>query len=95
MFLVISWVITGAVFGSVGIAWIASALSDGPRPDPNLGAMFLLLFLTTLIGAVGGGILASMARRKFADNKRRLDQLALLPFLAAVVLVGYAARHGI
>jgi hypothetical protein len=31
-----------------------------------------------------------MARRKFAGNKRRLDQLALLPFLAAVALVGYA-----
>jgi ABC-type Fe3+ transport system permease subunit len=78
------------VFGSIGVAQIASALSDGPRPDPNLDAMFLLLFLTTAFGAVGGGILASMVRRKFAYNKRRLDQLALLPFLAAAVLVGYA-----
>jgi ABC-type Fe3+ transport system permease subunit len=90
LFLIISWVLTGAVFGSVGVAWIASALSDGPRPDPNLDAIFLSLFLTTMIGAVGGGILAGMARRKFAGNKRRLDQLALLPFLAAVALVGYA-----
>ena len=90
MFLIISWVVTGAVFGSVGVAWVASALSEGPRPDPNLDAMFLLLFLTTVAGAAGGGILAAMARRKFADNKRKLDQLALLPFLAAAGLVGYA-----
>lgn len=90
MFLIIGWVLTGAVFGSIGVASIASALSNGPRPDPNLDAIFLSLFLTTIVGAVGGGILASMARRKFADNKRRLDQLALLPFLAAVALVGYA-----
>lgn len=95
MFLIISWVVTGALFGSIGVALIASALSDGPRPDPNLDAIFLSLFLTTLVGAVGGGMLASMARRKFADNKRRLDQLALLPFLAAAGLVAFAARHGI
>ena len=76
--------------GSVGVAWVASALSEGPRPDPNLDAMFLLLFVTTVSGAVGGGILAGVARRKFADNKRRLDQLALLPLLAVAVLVGYA-----
>ncbi|HXO71885.1 MAG TPA: hypothetical protein VN838_23235 [Bradyrhizobium sp.] len=93
MFLIISWVVTGAVFGSVGVAWVASALCGGPRPDPNLDAMFLLLFLTTVSGAVGGGILASMARRKFADDKRRLDQLALLPFLAAAGLVAYAMFH--
>jgi hypothetical protein len=90
MFLMISWIITGAVFGSVGVAFIASALSGGPRPDPNLDAMFLLLFLTTLTGAVGGGILSGMAGRKFADNKRRRDQLALLPLLATAGLVGFA-----
>jgi hypothetical protein len=93
MFLIVSWVVAGAVFGSVGVACVASALSDGPRPDPNLDAMFLVLFLTTAVGAAGGGMLASMARRKFADNKRRLDQLALLPLLAAAGLVGYAMFH--
>jgi len=75
MFLIISWMVTGAVFGSIGVAQVASALSDGPRPDPNLDAIFLSLFLTTLVGAVGGGILASMARRKFADNKRSINSL--------------------
>ena len=91
MFLIISWMLAGAVFGSVGVAGLASALaSGGPRGDPNLDAIFFWLFLTTLAGAVGGGLLARMARRRFADDKRRLDQLALLPFLAAAVLLGYA-----
>jgi ABC-type Fe3+ transport system permease subunit len=91
MILIISWVLAGAVFGSVGVAGVASALAkDGPRGDPNLDAIFFWLFLTTFAGAVPGGVLARMARRRFADNKRRLDQLALLPFLVAAVLVGYA-----
>jgi hypothetical protein len=91
MLLIISWVLAGAVLGSVGVAGLASAFaSDGPRGDPNLDAIFFWLFVTTLAGAVGGGLLARMARRKFADNKRRLDQLALLPLLAVAVLVGYA-----
>ena len=90
MLLIISWVLVGGLFGSIGVAWIASALaSDGPRGDPNLEAIFLSLFLTTVAGAVGGGILTRMVRLMFADNQRRLDQLAILPLLAAGLLLGY------
>lgn len=91
MFLMVSWFLAGAVFGSVGVAGLASALaSGGPRGDPNLDAIFFWLFVTTASGAVGGGLLARMARRRFADDQRRLDQLALLPLLAAGALLGYA-----
>lgn len=90
MFPMISWIVAGAVLGSVGVAVIASfAAGDGPRGDPNLDKIFFLLFMTTVAGATGGGLFARMAKRKFADNPRRLDQLALFPLLAAALLVGY------
>jgi hypothetical protein len=92
MFLIISWVITGAILGSVGVAGVASFIARGsPRGDPDLDTIFFFLFLTTAVGTVGGGIVARAVRRKFAGNPRKLDQLALLPLLAAAVLVGYAA----
>ena len=91
MFLVISWAIAGAVFGSVGVAGIASAFAgSGPRGDVDIGTVFFWLFITTVLGAVGGGMLARMVRRKLADDPRRQNQLALLPLLAAVALVSYA-----
>jgi hypothetical protein len=91
MFLIISWVLTGAVIGSVGVAGIASAIaSGGPRGDTDIGTALVLLLMTTVLGAVSGGLLARMVRQKFADNPRKLDQLALAPLLAAALLLGYA-----
>ena len=91
MFLIISWVLTDAVFGSVGVAGIASAIaSGGPRSDTDIGTALFLLLMTTVLGAVGGGILGRTVRRKFADNQRRLDQLAIAPLLPAALLLGYA-----
>jgi hypothetical protein len=90
MFLIISWVFAGAVIGSVGVAGIASAIAGGPRGDTDFGAALVLLLMTTVLGAVGGGLLGRMVRQKFADNPRKLDQFALVPLLAAALLVGYA-----
>ena len=91
MFLIISWVIAGAVLGSVGVAGIASAFAgDGPRGDIDIGTVFFWLFVTTVLGAVGGGLLARMVRRKFADNPQRLSQLAVAPLIGVAILVGYA-----
>ena len=91
MFLIISWVFTGAVIGSVGVAGIASAVaSGGPRNDPDIGTVLFLLLVTTVLGAVGGGLFARMVRRKFAGDPRKLNLLAGAPLLAAAVLVGYA-----
>ena len=90
MFIMISWVLSGAVFGSVGVAFIASAFdSGGPRGD-DFQTPLLIVLTTTILGAVSGGVLARMVRRKFADNPRRLDQLALAPLLPVAALVGYA-----
>lgn len=90
MALIISWVLSGAIFGSVGVAMIASALyGDGPRGGIDIEAVFFRLLVTALIGAVGGGLLARAIRRRYAGNKRRLDQFALIPALLAVVLIAY------
>jgi hypothetical protein len=91
MFLVISWVVTGAVFGSVGVAGIASAIAKGsPRGDIDIGTALFSLLMTTVLGAAGGGILGRMVRQKFADNPRKLNLLAGAPLLAAALLLGYA-----
>lgn len=59
MALIFSWILSGAIFGSVGVAIIASALyGDGPRGGIHIEAVFFRLLVTTLIGAVGGGLLA-------------------------------------
>lgn len=89
-FLTIFWVISGAIFGSVGVAMLASAASGPPRGDPNLDGMFLLLFLTTVGGAILGGVLAWKARRKHAGNERRIGQLAILPMIVAIGLMIFA-----
>ena len=91
MFLIISWVFAGAVIGSIGVAGIASAIaSGGPRGDTDFGTALVLLLMTTVLGAVGGGLLGRMVRQKFADNPRKLDQFALVPLLPAALLLGYA-----
>lgn len=91
MFLIVSWVIVGAIFGSVGAAMLGSATKGPAGGDPNLDAIFFWLFITTVSGAIAGGFLARAARRKYADNKRRLDQLAWLPLIASAILILYAA----
>ena len=56
---------------------IASALyGDGPRGGIDIEGVFFRLLVTTLIGAAGGGLLARAVRRRYAGNKRRLDQFA-------------------
>ncbi len=91
MFLIISWVITGLVVGSVGVAGVASAIAkDGPRGDPNLDAIFIWLFVTTVLGAVCGGVLARMVRRKFANDPRKTNLLAAAPLAAVALLMIYA-----
>jgi hypothetical protein len=91
MLLIISWIFAGAVFGSVGVAGIASTIaSGGPRGDTDIGTALVLLLMTTVLGAVGGGLLGRTVRRKFAGNPRKLDQLALAPLLPAALLLGYA-----
>ena len=70
----------GGLSGSLAdVMVIGRVLGEALSLDPYIPCVILC-----------GGLLARMARRRFADNKRRLDQLALLPLLAAAVLVGYA-----
>lgn len=76
------------------IGWsgiIASAFyGDGPRGGIDIEAVFFRLLITTLIGAVGGGLLARAVKGRYAGNKRRLDQFALIPAILAVVLLAYS-----
>lgn len=91
MALIFSWILSGAIFGSVGTAAIASALvNDGPRGGVNLDKVFFWLLVTTVIGAVGGGLLARLVRRRYANDARRLAQFALLPALPAAILLLYS-----
>jgi hypothetical protein len=54
MFLIISWILAGAVIGSVGVAGIASAISTG-RPGyegPSIESVAFMLVVTMVPGAV-------------------------------------------
>jgi phosphate/sulfate permease len=94
MFLIISWVLSGAIFGSIGVAGIASALATGRLGyETSIEAVAFLLLTTTVVGAVGGGFLARMVRRKFAGNQQRLNQFAIFPLLAAAALVAFGAAR--
>lgn len=86
MFILISWIITGTILGSVGVALIASAMAgDVPRGD-DFQTPLLTLMATTAAGAVIGGVLASKVRKAVEDS-RKLNQLAVIPLFIAVVFV--------
>lgn len=85
MFLVVSWIFSGAILGSVGVALVASAMSNGTRTD-DFQTPLLMLMATTVVGAVSGGVLASKVRKSVQDQ-RRINQLAAIPPFLAVLLV--------
>jgi len=85
MFLIISWILGGAVIGGISVPGMASAISTFPRGD--IGTAVTWLFIGVALGAAGGGIIGRMIRQKFAGNPRKLNLLTGVPWLAAVVLV--------
>ncbi len=86
IFLIISWVLVGALFGGIGVTGIASAvISAGPRGD--IGTAVVLLLTGVTLGAAGGGILGRMLQQTFAGNPRKLNLIAGAPWIAGIVLV--------
>ena len=85
MFLVISWLLGGAVVGGIGVTGIASAVSTGPRGD--IETAVVLLLIGVIGGAIGGGLLGRMLRRKFAGDERKLGLITALPWIAGFALV--------
>ena len=86
MFLIIAWVLGGAVLCGIGAVGIASALyTTGPRDA--IGTGLALLFFGVMLGAAGGGTLGWMIRQKFAGNPGKLKLFAGAPLIAAAVLV--------
>ncbi len=86
MFLIISWVLGGAVVCGIGAVVIASAVyTTGPADD--IGTGLALLFFGVMLGAAGGGTIGRMIRQKFAGNPGKLKLFAGAPLIAAAVLV--------
>jgi MFS family permease len=86
MFLIISWILGGAVIGGISVPGMASAISTFPRGD--IGTAVTWLLIGVALGAAGGGIIGRIIRQKFAGNPRKLNLLTGVPWLAALVLVG-------
>lgn len=85
IFLIISWVLFGALFGGIGLTGIASAASIGPRGD--IGTAVILLLIGVTLGAVGGGLLGRLLQQKFAADPRKRNLFTGMPWIAGVVLV--------
>jgi ABC-type Fe3+-siderophore transport system permease subunit len=85
MFLIISWVLGGAVVGGIGVTGIASAISTGPRGD--IGTAVFLLLTGVALGAVGGGLIGRMLRRKYAGDPDKLSLFTIVPWIAGFALV--------
>jgi hypothetical protein len=85
MFIIISWVLVGALFGGIGLTGIASAVITLPRGD--IGTAVALLLTGVTLGAAGGGILGRMLQQKFAGNPHKLNLLAGAAWAAGLILV--------
>jgi hypothetical protein len=85
MFLIISWVVGGAVIGAFGITGLASAYMPDPRGD--IGTVLAWLLTGVTLGAAVGGIVGHMIRQNFAGSPGKLSLLTAAPLIAAAALV--------
>ena len=74
MFLIISWVVGGAVIGAFGIPGLASAYMPDPRGD--IGTVLAWLLTGVTLGAAVGGIVGQMIRQNFAGSPGKSPKIS-------------------